>query len=227
MRGSSFPRSLPLFLLATLTACGAQTVASPTTIWRLERRTVRKIPSVQILGQPLAVNDPEGEALYFNGATDGIIFPSNPLEGASAFTIEVCFKPEADGPAEQRFLHVEDNQGNRALLEIRQEDKSWALDTFLYTAKNESKCTLLDRTKTHPSDRWTWVALTYENGHMAHFIDGVKELVGKVDFPLFGAGQISAGVRLNKVYWFKGSIREVRFHPVALPDERLQRAETK
>jgi Concanavalin A-like lectin/glucanases superfamily len=227
MRCSSLTWSIQLFLLTTLTVCGVETAVQRTAIWRMEQRTLRKIPSIQVLGQPRAVSDPEGEAIYFNGATDGFIFPSNPLEGTSAFTIEVCFKPDADGPAEQRFLHVEDNQSNRALLEIRQKDKNWALDTFLYSAKNESKCTLLDRTKTHPSDRWTWVALTYENGHMAHFINGVKELAGEVDFPLFGAGQISAGVRLNKVYWFKGSIREIRFHQVALPDEKLQRADTK
>jgi hypothetical protein len=206
--------------------CGVETAAQRTVIWRMEQRILRKIPSVQVLGQPRAVDDPEGAAIYFNGATDGFIFPSNPLEGASTFTIEVCIKPDADGPAEQRFLHLQDEQGNRALLEIRLADKSWALDTFLYSTKPESKCTLLDRSKTHPTDRWTWVALTYVNGHMAHFINGVKELAGEVDFPSFAAGQVSAGVRQNKVFWFKGSIREIRFHPGALPDEELQHVET-
>jgi len=37
------------------------------------------------------------------------------------------------------------------------------------------------------------------------------------------AGQISLGVRQNKVYWFKGGIREVRFHSAALTPENLQR----
>jgi hypothetical protein len=31
------------------------------------------------------------------------------------------------------------------------------------------------------------------------------------------------GVRQNKVYWFKGAIKEVRFTPAALAPEKLQR----
>ena len=37
------------------------------------------------------------------------------------------------------------------------------------------------------------------------------------------AGQVSLGVRQNKVYWFKGGIREVRWHATALKAEQLQR----
>ena len=36
------------------------------------------------------------------------------------------------------------------------------------------------------------------------------------------AGKTSLGVRQNLVYWFKGSLREVRFHPVALASAALQ-----
>jgi hypothetical protein len=36
-------------------------------------------------------------------------------------------------------------------------------------------------------------------------------------------GQMSIGVRLNQVFWYKGAIREVRFHPVALAPAVLQR----
>ena len=180
-----------------------------------------------VLGAPEVITEQNGKAIHFNGSTDGLLLPVNPLAGMSEFTIEVLFKPDTGGPAEQRFLHVQDELGSRALMEIRLLDQGWALDTFLYSLKNESKCPLLDRTKLHPSDRWTWVALVYANGHMAHYINGVKELEGDVAFPPMLAGQISLGVRQNKVYWFKGSLREVRFHPVALPDEKLQRAESK
>ena len=112
-------------------------------------------------------------------------------------------------------------------MEIRLAKNGWSLDTFLYALNPESRCTLLDRTKLHPADRWTWVALVYANGHMTHYIDGVKELEGDVVFPPMQAGQISLGVRQNKVYWFKGSMREVRFHPSALAAEKLQRTASK
>ena len=35
-------------------------------------------------------------------------------------------------------------------------------------------------------------------------------------------GQTSLGVRLNRVFWFKGDVREVRFTPAALGEEALQ-----
>ena len=168
------------------------------------------------------MTEPDGKAVHFNGATDGLFVSVNPLEGLSQFTVEVLFKPEAGGPAEQRFLHVQDGPGSRALMEIRLTDAGWALDTFLRSENTGSQCPLLDRAKLHPADRWTWVALVYANGHMAHYIDGLKELEGNVAFPPMAAGQISLGVRQNKVYWFKGGIREVRFHAEALAPGALQ-----
>jgi hypothetical protein len=180
-----------------------------------------------VLGQPHITTDAAGKEVHFDGVADGLMVPINPLQGLGEFTIEVLFKPESGGPAEQRFLHVQDELGNRALMEIRLAKNGWSLDTFLYALNPESRCTLLDRTKLHPADRWTWVALVYANGHMTHYIDGVKELEGEVAFPPMRAGQISLGVRQNKVYWFKGSMREVRFHPSALAAEELQRAVSK
>jgi hypothetical protein len=55
----------------------------------------------------------------------------------------------------------------------------------------------------------------------------VKELEGNVTIPPMDAGRISLGVRQNKVYWFKGGIREVRFSPAALAPAELQRTETR
>ena len=43
-------------------------------------------------------------------------------------------------------------------------------------------------------------------------------------FTEFGEGQISLGVRQNKVFWFKGGIREVRFHREAIAADQLQRS---
>jgi hypothetical protein len=138
--------------------------------------------------------------------------------------MEALIRPEAGGTPEQRFLHIQDDAGSRSLMEIRLTDSGWALDTFLYSVKNGKSLPLLDRTKLHPAGQWTWVALVYAHGHMAHYINGVKELEGDVTIPALGAGKISLGVRQNKVFWFKGAIREVRITSAALAPEQLQRA---
>jgi hypothetical protein len=59
---------------------------------------------------------------------------------------------------------------------------------------------------------------------MTHYVNGERELLAeKVNFGPLGQGQVSLGVRQNKVFWFKGAIREVRFTPAALPPGKLQR----
>lgn len=211
--------------LGTLLGATPPNQASPeSVIWRVSSANLVGGHIATVYGTPVTweTGSPDGPALFFNGVDDGLLISANPLEGAAAFTIEVLFKPDSTGPAEQRFFHLQDNQANRALLETRMIDGRWALDTFLSSAESKQKRVLFDRTKTHPADRWTWVALVYRDGHMAHYIDGVLELADAVQFPPLRAGQISLGVRQNKVSWFKGGIREIRFHRTALPPEKLQ-----
>ena len=180
-----------------------------------------------VSGAPRVVDSADGKAMYFDGAADGLLLPVNPIEGLEQFTIEVLIKPEAGGGEEQRFLHIQDQEGSRALLEIRLQGNSWALDTFLRSEKTLANHTQLDRTKLHPANSWTWVALVYAHGHMAHFVNGVKELESTIDFPPMQAGKISLGMRQNKIYWFKGGIREVRFHALALDAGALQQTTEK
>jgi len=176
--------------------------------------------AVTVIGHPQP--RPDG-GIGFDGKADGLVLETNPLAGAAAFTIEICFRPDPDGPPEQRFFHVEDANGSRALLETRMlPGGRWALDSFLRTPT--SRLTLLDRDKNHAAGPWTWVALTYGEGVMRHFINGVPELEGRVSFGPMTTGRLSLGVRQNRVSWFKGSIREVRIHHVALPASHLQRA---
>lgn len=207
-----------------LLAAGRLSAAAPAgTLWRLDRTDQIGGHRTEVLGAPQVVAGPGGPAVRFNGASDGLLIPVNPLAHHPEFTLEALIRPDADGPAEQRFLHVQDEAGSRALLELRLTDRGWALDTFLFSSTAQTKLALLDRARLHPAECWTWVAMVYANGHMAHYIDGVKELEGQVDFPPLLSGRTSLGVRQNKVSWFKGGIREVRFHPVALAPEKLQR----
>jgi hypothetical protein len=214
-------RLLALLVLSPLATPAAPSAPAPATIWRLDRLEMIGGHTPKILGAPRLANDATGPALFFDGTRDGLILPVNPLAGLGQFTIELLIRPDARGPAEQRFFHIQDAAGARTLLEIRLTPEGrWALDTYL--ADGLHKLPLLDRTLLHSSDAWHWVALHYDGHRMTSYVDGQKELSGEVAFaPTQPAGETSIGVRLNQVYWFKGGIREVRIHPFALPPAQL------
>lgn len=171
----------------------------------------------EILGKPSIKAEGKDSAIYFNGINDGLIIPTIPIEGWSKFTIEVLFKPDGDGSLAPRFIHFEDTALNRGTFELRlTKGGQWYLDAFLKNGKTNKGFTLIDSTKLHPVNKWYWAALVYDGKKMRSYINGKKELEGELDFPSMTKGKISLGVRLNKINWFKGQIREIRFHPVVL-----------
>lgn len=174
-----------------------------------------------VLGQPKVIKTDDGKAIEFDGVDDGIFIETNPLAGANAFTIEAWFRPDADGPAEQRWLHVEDleNAESRAMLETRVSKDLWFLDTFLKSGEN--RLPLYAENFKHPTGRWYHAALVYDGTEMRHYIDGELELSGKIAMKPFGRGRTSIGVRQSKVYWFKGAVRKIRFTSQALPPEKF------
>ena len=215
-------RPIGRLLMALLALpCGAgaaEAGTAPPAVWAIDN--VQQIGGYApvVLGAPA----PDGGGLRFNGTDDGLILPVNPIAGCAAYTIEVLFEPAPGGAAAQRFLHIEDEQRNRTLMEIRMEpDGRWCLDTFLLSGA--TRLTLIDRSRLHAAGRRYWVALRCDGRRMAHFVDGVKELDEAVGFTPFAPGRMALGVRLTRESWFKGVIREVRIHPAALADAELQR----
>jgi hypothetical protein len=198
-------------------------------VWTLDRVESIGGHTPEVLGAPKVVDaefPPFGPALEFDGRGDALVVPINPLANWSTFTIEVLFMPTASSPPAQRFVHIEDDRECRVMLETRSADgMSWSLDTFLQGATDN--CTLRDTRKVHPTDTWTWVALVYDGKKMASYINRMKELEGEVTFAPMTSGRIALGVRLNRAYWFKGRIKEVRFHPTAIEPAKLQRVEQK
>lgn len=191
------------------------------TTWTLDAPERVGGGATEVLGAPRADGT---DGLLFDGVGDGVIVPTNPLAGLPAWTIEVLIRPEEGGLEEQRFLHVQEDGADprRALIETRLDGQGgWWLDTFLRSPAEER--TLIVPARVHPVGRWHWVALRYDGVRMEHFVDGVKEADGPVAFGAMSAGRVSLGVRLNRKYWFKGAIREVRWTAAALPDEKLQR----
>ena len=213
-----FPPLSLLFCVASRLLAGAE-------IWRLE--SVEKIGghAVTVIGAPRVVEAAGAKALAFDGVKDGVLVPAIPVAGALRFTIEVLFQPAEGGPTEQRFFHAQDAKGSRAMIETRLDGKGgWWLDTFLTNATPGGGVALIDPQRVHPTGRWHWVALRYDGTMMAHFVDGKKELERAATFEPLAAGQISLGVRQNLVHWFKGVIREVRFHTAAIAEGDMQRA---
>jgi hypothetical protein len=193
--------------------------------WRVDSLTSIAGHAVTVLGSPAVVQTPVGPAIEFDGRADGLVLDVNPIAGMRSFTIEVLFEPAPDGPAEQRFFHVEEGggSGRRALLETRMRSGgSWCLDTFLRDGTRDA-LTLIDREVVHPAGQWHVAALVYDGAVMAHYVNGVREASGPVAFPPLRAGRTSIGVRQNQIHWFKGRIALVRITSEALPPARLMR----
>ena len=51
---------------------------------------------------------------------------------------------------------------------------------------------------------------------MRHYVNGLEELKAEVKFEPQKAGRTSLGVRLNRVSWYHGAIRQVRITPRVL-----------
>ena len=191
-------------------------------VWTLDAHDAVGDEKPQLLGSPRIAETAEyGRALWFNGLNDGLVVSHNPIAGWPVLTVEVLFKPESGGEEEQRFFHIEDEGANRILLETRTANDSWCLDTFM--KMGDTRTALIDYTKQHATGRWYWVAATCDGETLAHYIDGVQEVSAKVKFVPFVRGRTSVGVRMNQIHWFKGHIREVRFHPRVLTSTELQR----
>jgi hypothetical protein len=208
-----------LFLCWFAPGCAQQ----PSTVWTFEKpdRIGKHVATTS--GSPGIVKEKDGRSICFKGEPDAALLDINPIAGWNSFTIEALIKPRAAGAAEQRFLHIEDERSARVLLELRiVSPKEWALDTFLFDSP-ESRLTLLDRKLVHSTDEWHWVALTYDGTTMTHYVDGVRELEGKLNFRPMSPGKMSLGVRLNKVSWYQGCIHEVRYSPRALAASELQK----
>lgn len=145
-------------------------------------------------GSPTVIDTPEGKAVEFSGNGDGIVLPTNPLEGMESFTVEVLFLPYSGGPHEQRFFHLQedDEPGNRLLLETRNNGwkgggwdavptDAWAGDACLQSssANGDGKGNLAIQFSAaephlHRVDNWYNFAVVVKGREMSHFINGAK-----------------------------------------------------
>jgi hypothetical protein len=195
-------------------------------IWRFDRTDEIGGHKTEILGHPQVIESPYGKAVSFSGNGDAILVPEHPLAGTTAFTWEVIFRPDSDGAQAQRFFHIAsadpvtgaDTQ-TRLLFELRIVDAQWCLDSF--AGNGAANLTLLNCKALHPLDTWYRVTAVWDGKTMRNYVDDELQGEGPLVMDPEGPGRSSIGMRLNKVFPFKGAVFESRFVPRALPPEEF------
>lgn len=197
-------------------------VAAAAETWRFDN--LKKIGghAVTVEGRPRVIRTPGGKAIEFNGVDDALFLDVHPLAGASEFTWEVVFRPDARGGAEQRFFHMQEaGSETRLLFETRLIGDQWCLDTFARTDTGAKA--LLDRKLLHPVGQWVHIAAVYDGRELRSYVNGALELKAEVKLIPQKPGRTSVGVRINKRDYFKGAVRLARMTPRALsPAEFLK-----
>ena len=192
-------------------------------VWEIDNLTSIGGHKVTVLGDPKVIETPEGKAVEFDGEDDALFFDTHPLSGLGVFTVEVIFKPYANGLKEQRFFHMqEDGSEQRVMFETRlTDDNRWFLDTFIRSGEGDH--TMFAEDHKHPIGPWYHAAIVVDGKTFRHFVNGQLELSKEIEFAPQKQGQTSLGMRINRVYWYKGAIRKTRFTPRALaPDAFLR-----
>jgi hypothetical protein len=181
------------------------------TVWEVDNRESIGGHDTVVLGLPEVIRTDYGMAVQFGRDGDGLVVDALPLAGAKKFTLEIIFRPDTDGLREQRFLHLqEDDSESRILIETRlTDDDRWYLDTYIHSDKGSKA--LFEPEKTHRVGRWYNATLVYDGREMRHYVNGFLESSAELEFGPLGEGKTSIGVRMNRVFWFKGAVRKVRF----------------
>jgi hypothetical protein len=205
----TYLQAISLCAAVSLISCG-DARSDPVT-WHLDNLDAIAGQPVTVAGNPRVIDTPDGKAIEFDGIDDGIFLDVHPLAGMSAFTVEVIFKPYADGAAEQRFFHMQENASDsRVMFETRLfGNQRWFLDTFIKSG--DQSITLYAEDDQHALGPWYHAAIVVDENSFSHYVNGHLELNEAIDFETQGPGKASLGVRLNTVHWFKGAIRTVRF----------------
>ncbi len=196
-------------------------------VWTFDRLDNIGGHETTVLGQPKIIDSPVGKAVEFDGVDDAFFIDNHPLAGAESFTWEAIFRPDG-GQREQRWFHLSERDAatgadteNRMLFEIRAIDDKWFLDS--YNQSGEANATLMNKTALHPLGVWYHVASVYDGKRFSNYVDGIREGSADVYLAPHRPGRASVGVRINKVFYFKGAVHLARFTRKALsPEEFLK-----
>jgi len=213
---AAFRRCLAAILILATPVFAEQPPLAKAITWDFRRLDQIGGHKTTVVGAPRVIDTPQGKAVEFDGVDDGLFIDFNPLVGLEKFTAEVIFRPDAGGPQAQRFFHLqEDGSENRLLFETRlTPDNKWFLDTFIKSG--DGNYTLLAEKWLHPIGPWYHAAVVMDGQTMRHFVNGKEELSMPIVFKPQQAGRTSIGVRINKVSWYKGAVRQFRLSRAVL-----------
>jgi hypothetical protein len=220
-------------LLAALLLAPALLHAQDQTVWHFDRLDEVAGHKTIVEGHPVLVDTPAGRAIHFNGREDALFLPVHPLAGAATWTWEMVFRPDPDGAPEQRVFHLQavdaagaDVANMRQLFEIRiraipgSGEKGWCLDSHARaSAQPAEMLTLLDCAPAHMHSfgGFHTATATYDGTTMRSYVDGVLQAEGTVKLAPQMPGHSSLGTRINRTYYFKGTVLEARFTRHVLP----------
>jgi hypothetical protein len=189
-------------------------------VWTFDRLDRLGRHPTTVLGAPRVIDAPVGKAIEFDGVDDALMVEVHPLAGARTFTWEAIFRPDG-GDREQRWFHLQESGSeNRMLFEIRVVGDRWYLDSFHFS--DPGSATLMNRNSLHALGAWYHVATVYDGKRFSNYVNGIQDGAAEVDLPPQRAGRTSVGVRINRVYYFKGAVHLARFTRRALsPGEFL------
>lgn len=222
------PARIPVAVLAILVISACRQDRSET--WDIDNLGRIGGHSVEVIGDPQVVETDLGKAVEFDGDGDQLFVDFNPIGAATAFTVEVVFKPHASYPRNiaPRFIHIQDpgdKDRKRLMIELRvNHNNQCYLDAFLQT--DSDRLTLIDSTLVHPTEQWLHAAVVYRDSVLSTYINGQKELSGHVGFAesvINPTGKVSIGGRMNHVAWFNGLVKYLKVTQRALdPEDFMQ-----
>jgi hypothetical protein len=191
-------------------------------IWRFDQTASLGGHTTKVLGAPRVIDTAIGKAVAFNGVDDALLTGVHPLAGATTWTWEMIFKPDADGKPAQRIFHLQsvdaatgaDITNERMLFEIRIVNGQWCLDSFA-TAGGQSR-TLLNCEKLHPFGTWYRVTAVYDGKMLHNYVGDELQGEGELSLPPERPGRASVGTRIDLRDYYKGAMYEARFTRRAL-----------
>lgn len=204
-------------------------------VWLIDNlHSIGGHPTSMVLGAPMVIATPSGNAVQFNGVGDALFVNDEPLAGFAQFTVEVIFRPDPGGAQAQRWFHMQAAGSDRVLFELRLNGDTWFLVSFVQSGANMARPYAV--AFPHSVGPWYHVAIVVDGTTMKHYVNGVYENAGPcpaqegclpVDvknltspYPLaytpIGAGSTSLGCRITQMAFMKGAIRLARFTPRVL-----------
>jgi hypothetical protein len=110
------------------------------------------------------------------------------------------------------------------LFEIRVAGDAWFLDS--YNQSGTASKALMNRSALHPLGAWYHVASVYDGKDFSNYVGGHREGSAELSLAPHRQGHTSIGVRINKVFFFKGAVHLARFTRRALAPSEFLRSPT-